>query len=242
VIIGASLSDGFHYKEMKSLFRKPKSNRLSLEHYFGRALTVPYGTFSNYGSSTLFLAVDPLVAQQMKNALEKKPTVVIAPDFLFWFVYGISSRRGPDLDALSSQEFLARGLDYLDQFQCPLVLGDIPNCKRAVGGILDRREYPGSEWIEQANVKIHKWAAKRPNRKVVSIATFYRKASENQEMLMFDQKYAAGHTRATFLQRDQLHPTEKGAAVITLLMLEGLKGLQKIPESAIKWKIDELLP
>jgi len=242
VIIGASLSDGFHHSEIGHIFKKPKSDRLSLEKYFEKAILAPHGKITNFGSSALFLAVDASAKNQINRASKKMPTLIIAPDFLFWFVYGKPSMRGEGLEKLPFADFLERGLQYLDQFRCPIALGDIPDCRQLLGGILDKKQYERTDSIKKVNSRIKEWAAQKPNVTLIPIASFFETVSQNKKITLLGKTIKAGKTYKTLLQQDGLHPTERGSAAITLLLLETLHASKHLSKADVLWDMEEIIP
>jgi len=198
VIIGASLSDGFHHSEIGHIFKKPKSDRLSLEKYFEKAILAPHGKITNFGSSALFLAVDASAKNQINRDL--------------------------------------------DQFRCPIALGDIPDCRQLLGGILDKKQYERTDSIKKVNSRIKEWAAQKPNVTLIPIASFFETVSQNKKITLLGKTIKAGKTYKTLLQQDGLHPTERGSAAITLLLLETLHASKHLSKADVLWDMEEIIP
>ncbi|MDB4296155.1 hypothetical protein N9940_01010 [bacterium] len=242
VLVGASLSACFHHSEFSNLFKAPKSEALSLDRYLGRAIVAPHGEIKNFGTKLVFLSGDPTLKKNVERAIEKKPTVVFAIDYLFWYVYGDPKKRGKGMDELSDEEFLARGLSHLEAFKCPVILGDIPDGEKSVGLILSEKEYPGADAIQKANLQIDEWLKRQPQVVRLPLAAFLSQAVENQEITIAGEVTPAGKSQGRFLQQDLLHPTQDGAAAIILKSLEELRKMNPFPNEEINWKLGELLP
>jgi hypothetical protein len=173
--------------------------------------------------------------QQIQMALDAKPTLVVGIDFLFWFCYG----RG--FDEPGRLQHFEQGLELLDAFQCPLMLGDIPDDAAAADGILSRDELPSSETLAAANRRLKEWAAKHPAVVVLPLAKFIKTAMADQALAVHGFLLPAGKTRA-LIQDDKLHPTARGCAVLALAILDAFQASQPgLAESGICWNADTVL-
>ncbi|MEM9238198.1 MAG: hypothetical protein AAGB14_15610, partial [Verrucomicrobiota bacterium] len=127
VVIGASVSRGFTKSEP---FGGEKSVQLRFDRYLDAALTVPHGKIINDSNHLFFTAVEKEAGTQLDRLKRRDPTLVVAVDFLFWFLYGHPDRVG---DRLAMFE---KGLGMLEAIDAPLVVGDIPDTSAAVGHML----------------------------------------------------------------------------------------------------------
>ncbi len=232
VMIGASVTHGFTASE---LFGGTNTAQYNLDRYFDAALQIPHGSISNLGNSFFFMQADSLGEQQIKRALEAKPTLVVGIDFLFWFCYG----RGFD-DAGRLQHF-EKGLGLLEAIPCPLIIGDIPDASAAVNGMLSPEEMPGAETLAAANRRLKEWAAKRRGVLVVPLSKFMTAVMADQALATHGFVVPAGQTRA-LIQDDKLHPTARGCAALALTILDAFQSSQSaLADSAICWDAEKVL-
>ncbi len=214
VVVGASLSDGFHLQEMGIPFVSPISEQLGLHHHLDEALQLDHGRFRNLGSKWFFLAPEPHGANQISKARKMDPTVVIAVDFLFWYLSAEQKHRGRGFRNLSRLEYLELGLAHLAKLECPLVVGNIPDAATSVGRVLSPAQHAGAETIAKANKRIREWAASRANVGLLDLHKFHQQASRNLEVEMVGKSIPAGKSRELFLQWDQIHPTLEGVRAV----------------------------
>lgn len=223
VIIGASLSDGFHLSDMGLPFASPRSKELGLHHHLKNELKVAHGPILNLGSNWTFIAAEPTGKRQIEKAREADPTVVFAIDYLFWYLSAEPRFRGRGYREMSRLEFFEVGLAHLATLKCPVVVGNIPDAKSSVGKVLSEESYAGTEMIAKANERLAEWIAERPNFALLDLHYFHKQVSTNQEVSVLDEVTPKGQTRDLFLQSDQLHPTLAGASMIAKVALDVLR-------------------
>jgi hypothetical protein len=231
VVIGASASGGFVITEP---FGGTNTDRCKLHRYLDAAITVPHTPVKNFGSSLFFLNPDQLATQQIDDATNSHATLVVAVDFLFWFCYG---------DGLSDAEraqHLESGLKQLERIPCPLVIGDIPDASSATNtGIISADQVPSEAARRAANERIKQWAQSH-HAAVVPLAEFMREVKANEAVKMHDGVLPAGKTRS-LMQADGLHPNPRGAAVLSLGILDALvKSQKKFHANDIDWNPQEV--
>lgn len=233
VVIGASASAGFDLSEP---FGGTNTARCRLNRYLDAAIKAPHSPVANLASPLLFLNPEAFAPMQITAATNAHPTLVVGLDFLFWFCYGDGGTEAERTERFEG------GLKLLEQFHCPLVIGDIPDASFATNtGIISRWQVPGESARQAANQRLRVWAASHPHVTVMPLAAFMRHTAGNQAIQWHGQKLPAGRTRA-LLQNDQLHPNPRGAAVLALGALDALSaGQSAFPARAIRWNLDEVL-
>lgn len=220
VVIGASVSDGFCIDEPMG---GPHTRHYRFARYLDAALTGPHGEIRTHANALFFVGPATVGESMVAKALEDKPTVVVAVDFLFWFCYGRleEDARLPMLDA---------GLELLEKFECPIVVGDIPDATAAAGGILAHEQVPQPETIAAANRRIQAWAAGRKNVSLVPLAEFMKNCQANAALKVRDREWPAGESRK-LLQRDRLHPARHGCAALALAVCDRLTASGIVPKA-----------
>ena len=122
-----------------------------------------------------FFAIDVSAAtrEQVATALDWKPTIVFALDFLVWPAFlprsELLTAAQKEAAALAS---VNDALAQLDAFICPVVVGDIPDLRTTIATTLDRAFELTPSARTVVNARIHAWCAERANRVVAPFAQF----------------------------------------------------------------------
>jgi hypothetical protein len=232
VIIGASVSHGFTGSET---FGGPKTKEYALDRYFNAALLAPHEPPQNLANAMFFMLPDDMGHEQIRQALTNQPTLIIGIDFLFWYCYG---RGQTDQDRL---DHFDKALKLLEEVNCPLIIGDIPDASAAVNRMLSPREMPSPEARTAANRRLKEWAARRKQVTVVPVAEFMRAVAANKALSGHGFALARGTTRA-LLQGDRLHPNQRGCAVLVVSILDAfLAGRPDLDAAQVRWDPDQVL-
>jgi hypothetical protein len=213
VMVGASVSAGFLASEPLG---GPNTPQYRLSRYVDAALLVPHEPVQNLANPLFFLQPEAVGRRQVQDAVKAQPSLALGIDFLFWFCYGEGST-----DAERLQRF-EQGLKMLEAFQCPLVLGDIPDASAAVNGMLRPDQIPSAKAMAAANQRLKTWAATRPQTGVLTLSAFMRTVLANQSLKVHGYNLPAGKTRI-LLQADKPHPSPPGCAVIALAALDAFQ-------------------
>lgn len=200
-VIGASLSEGY-------------GSKTTWQATFEASLTRPMTCVLNKATALTFMSPSRFAVPQAQKALEAKPTLLLAVDYLFWFGYGTQ-----DLDdqPLSSEEarlaLLEKGLALLEGFDCPVVLGDFPDMSDAVGVMLMPAQMPAPETLKKLNERLAAWAKTKPNVVVISVSTWVGDLKAAKPIKIGAQTYPVEQT-ARWLSDDNLHATGEGLAAL----------------------------
>jgi hypothetical protein len=211
-IIGASSSAGFNLQLETGIPTR-------LADFLDQALLVPHEVVYDGATELLFLAPEKMGGKMVEDALGANPTLLVAPDFLFWFFYG----SGSNTEARRAR--LEGGLALLESFDCPVVIGDLPYMKEAAGGMIPYASMPAGDSFAGANERIRAWAAEHDN---VAITPFV----ELNQRLKSGEPYTIGAFTwdpaelGSLLQDDHLHPNMAGTAMLTLEVLGSLATLE----------------
>jgi len=230
VVIGASVSRGFTASQP---FGGEKASRLRLDRYLDAALTAEHGPIVNDANHLLFQSAETEAKRQLARLQKRDPTVVVALDFLFWFLYGEPSNTGDRL------RLFDRGLELLAEIECPLVIGDIPDASAAIGHMLSAPMVPDAATRSEANRRLGDWARVRPWVSIVPLSRFMGSAQRNEEIRLGDQTWPAGRSRE-LLQPDRLHPGPEGCTALALAVLSSLQS-HGLPKTAVEWRPERVL-
>jgi len=179
-----------------------------------RAACLRPSLLSRYG--TMFFFMDPLGTgrSEVDRVLRFKPTCVIAVDFLFWYGYGAINAEGKPLrnedERLALLEVGLAQLDRVATTGVPVVVGDFPDMKDAVGKMLSASQMPAAETLTTLNARLAKWASTRTNVRVLHLSTLTPILDRGEPLTIRGRVWSKKGDGA-LLQRDRLHPTFIGA-------------------------------
>lgn len=200
-VIGASLSEGF-------------GSKVSWQAAFEASVTRPTSCVVNKASSMVFLSPQQFAVPQATAARAQKPTLLLAVDYLFWFGYGTQGFDGQTLATEADRlAMLEKGLAVLEQFECPIVVGDFPDMSAAVGSMLQAAQMPALETLGKLNQRLAEWAKTKPNVVPISLSAWIRDMKARQPIAIGARTYEPEQT-ARWLSPDQLHPSAEGLAAL----------------------------
>ena len=174
-----------------------------------------------------FLAPEPAADRQVRAALERPATLVVAVDFLFWFGYGLVLEEDDRL------ELLERGLERLDRLACPLVVATVPEMREAIGKMLLEAQVPSPATLDAIEERILAWAAERPRVAVLALP-------ELVTLLRAGEPFVIGGSRwpesadVPLLLPDELHPTVDGLAGLACQVGELVVARGMVPAEALR--------
>jgi len=223
VAIGASATAGFGVVAADRSRPELGSFPVPLAAAIGGSFD-PAVTTVDLGSGFFFLDPSIVGSRAVDKAIEAKPTCVVAVDFLFWFLYGGDDGKGGRLASEAARlDKLELGLALLDRIpaEIPLVVGDMPDMRDAVGKILSPSQVPTPEILAKANERVLAWISARPN------AFRFRLADTTARLARGEPVPVAGvkvepRPNAPLLQPDRLHPTFRGTVTLGLQVADTL--------------------
>jgi len=189
-------------------------------------------------STTLFF-LDPVEhgTRLANQALDSKPTLLVALDFLFWFGYGWTQED-------QRLQRLELGLELLDQFPCPIVIADFPDLSRAARegvGVHGRPmiapgQVPDPATLELLNARLDRWARQRGDVVVVPLASLYDDLLAGRDVTVRGNTWHEGALEQ-LMDQDLLHPTLTGTIAVTMLACDGLTRLLDLPDGTFNWNV-----
>ncbi|MCA9708140.1 MAG: hypothetical protein KDK70_19970 [Myxococcales bacterium] len=205
--------------------------RLSRIGIVGASQTAGFGTGVGFGD-TLRAALlvphrvhDSSVALMHLGALEvgrlqitsmklRGVGMVFAVDFLFWFAHG-------DKTFEQRRDDLHEGMALLESLAVPVFVGDLPDVHGASRRMIGSRMIPAADERLRLNAEIHAWAEARAEIHVLPLAAWMEALMLEQAVQLEGQPVQLSVGEA--LQWDRLHPTARGQALLTLLVLQELR-------------------
>jgi hypothetical protein len=173
-------------------------------------------------SGSFFTRPERFGTASMKRVESWNPDLVVAIDFLFWFVYGSSGRTAEtraDEDPRLTR--LETGLALLAELKVPLIIGEIPDMSAAIGGMLSRAQVPSSATMKAANTRIHEWAAARPGTAVVPLFELTTMLRSGDAFTIGDVRWDPNADGLALILPDKLHPSLDGlVAMLQSAMVE----------------------
>ena len=234
-VLGASVSAGFG---LRSEVGRP----LGLGEVVTRALLVETAPTVQEASEFLFASPEGAGKKMIERLVAKEPSVLIAVDFLFWFAYGLRT------SSEKHRERFEVGLALLDTFECPIVVGDLPDMSHALESevrMLMEKHVPEASVLKALNARLETWAKKRPNVHVMPLAQFVERMNRGDKIELRGNTWENARDRV--LQPDLLHPTVEGTVGMVLLALDVLESARDdVKANMIRWDaaaiLKELLP
>jgi len=162
-------------------------------------------------------------ATAARRARDFNPECVVALDFLFWYCYGEDGPDGKPLESEAARlEKLELGLKELESFTVPVLVGDIPDMRRAVGKMLSSSQMPAADTLAKANARLAAWAKDRANVRVLPLAAMQTSLMTTNS-LEINGKRLVGTPERPLLQRDELHPAPLGMAGLACAVADAIK-------------------
>jgi formylglycine-generating enzyme required for sulfatase activity len=179
-----------------------------------------YGRTSVTDLSHPGFPLDPAAAARssIESAAPLSPSVVLAVDWVFWFVHRAST---PGERAVA----LTEGLFLLETFRCPVFVGTLPSVSVPVPGPGPANRFRGLEAEERhaLNRRIVDWAARKDRFFVLPVEQWYEAFRFRGGILLGAGEHEFAPER--WLQPDSLHPTADGALALAILSLESACGV-----------------
>ena len=206
-VLGASVSDG--YIDRLTGDREASNESLALRI----ALEAVYqgAAVRGYASQLMFTDAVQLGSFQVGRALRAEPVAVFAVDFLFWYGYG-SVATGED-EAQARRAQLQLGLAQLERFDCPVVVGDLPDMREADARILSPSQVPSVEVLAALNDDVRAWARARDDVAYLPLAQWLDRLLAGEETAEVGGEVIAFEPDL-LLQSDRLHATRLGVVLL----------------------------
>ncbi len=214
VLLGASVTAGAGAAVVSGEAREQTMLSVDAGVAYAAVVTAPHATPLDFGDNGVMADPTAALREQAYTAAAQHPTLVIAIDWLFWPLHQSFSSSLP-ADELAAMRLAAvdAALKELECFDCPVVVGDVPNMTRAAGGLLRDDRDPSDAVRAQANARIRSWASVKPNRCVLAVSMLAECIHEDKGFEIAGLRYEAGEG-ARLVQQDGLHATAEGLAVL----------------------------
>lgn len=219
-VIGASVSAGFRDGPLFGGTQQGDSVPLQtlLAAYTDELATV--STHPPLAMTAMF--TDPLTIghQQVQITKKRKPDLVVAIDFPFWFAYGYVG----DQELAERQARLDKGLAMLAELGVPVLVGDLPDMRGAAVRMLNPRQVPSPQVLEKLQERLVAFVAEHQQLHLMPLRPFVAALKSDTLQLPL----AEGPLVATvpfLLQEDRLHATRLGMAYLGLVLQPHLQAV-----------------
>ncbi|MDA1266179.1 MAG: hypothetical protein O2816_13945, partial [Planctomycetota bacterium] len=220
VCVGASASAGFGWNiELKT--------RAKLGLMLDQMIEGERAPTLDLGNAMLFQAPLRMATDQIEQALEAQPTLVVGLDFLFWFAYTPNFSR--ESNRAARMDRLNQGIALLDRLPGPLMVGDLPDMRAALKGVgpfgvplLQPHMVPTEQELAELNQRLRDWAAERGDTILIPMAEFAHRSLEGEVFEVRGNRWD-GKQISRLLQKDMLHPTVEGALGLSAVLLDRLE-------------------
>jgi hypothetical protein len=210
VVMGASATHGFAVTTRIQIDQTVRAQPVHLGDVVQAMLGGEDRSVAAFSSYMFFTRPKPMGTNFARLAAGENPTLIIGVDFLFWFGYGtMPGFPDPEQSAADRLALLDDGLALLDEFDCPIVLGDFPDMSAAVGGMLSASQMPSEASLDALNARLHAWAADRDNIIIYPLEALSEALRTTDGPIVGDCDWSTIEHDG-ILQSDQLHPTLDG--------------------------------
>jgi hypothetical protein len=210
-IVGASVSAGF--KDGPATGGSPDNDTVPLSKIVKAWLADADGTVTSRAELMMFVNPLELGRTQIEKAKKDRPDLLVAFDFLFWFGYG---HVGAD-EAKERLQRLETGLALLDPFDCPIVVGNLPDMTGAARRMISEQQIPKPAVLKALNERITAWAKDKPHVRLFDLGGLvHRMKEQGVELPVGDGTVLA--PKGSMLQGDRLHANRLGMAWLGVLL------------------------
>ena len=200
---------------------------INLKHILDAMILAPHEEVAYFGKSMFFARPVVFGSELIDEITKYDPTLIVAVDYLFWFAYGNVAFSGEKHRIDRFKE----GLSILENIQSDLIIGNIPDVRKAIGKVLSASQVPTVETIQKMNNILRSWALLHPNVKVLNVYKLYKALLDDATLTTSSYTWPAG-SQEKLLQKDMLHTTFEGTVAASLFVADaiGLEGLETDPE------------
>lgn len=232
VIIGASASDGFGAGVTLSHQGTTVKEGTTLRDVIDLSMDEDPAVLVSYATRSMFLSPHAIGRDEVRHAIRERPTLLVAIDFLFWYLYGWEGADGAafhtEEDRLASLEHGLAALDeVLRATDAVVVVGDIPDLTQAHSTMLSVSQLPAVATIDAANARIAAWASTwhAERGRIVAVVPIHElsAAARAGTPTTFGGVAWTPETDGALIQEDRLHPSFEGLAATWARILESAR-------------------
>ena len=211
-VIGASASAGFGvFEEIKVSEDSTQLQGISLGDVLIEAKGDEKVVVLDLASGGFFSKPVRFGQASVKRANEWSADLVIAIDFLFWFLYGSTDADDARITNEDQRlEKLEEGLRQLDLLKMFVIIGEVPDMSPAVGKMLSGSQMPDLATIAAANQRIRAWAKERPRVGVIPLHGLISELRSGEPFKIGRHDWDPTAEGIAVILPDRLHPSING--------------------------------
>ena len=200
---------------------------INLKHIVDAMILAPHEEVAYFGHPMFFARPVVYGSELIEKVTAHEPTLIVAVDYLFWFAYGNVGFSGEEYRIKKFKD----GLSILENIQTHLIIGNIPDVRKAIGKVLSASQVPAVETIQKMNNMLRSWAMLHPKVKVLNVYELYKALLDDTTLTTSSYTWPAG-SQEKLLQKDMLHTTFEGTVAASLVVADaiGLEGLETNPK------------
>jgi hypothetical protein len=223
-IVGASASDGFGVAVSNGSAQPFKAELVDMRDVLLAAAKPGTTELVAHYATGMFFS-DPITRGEdaVTRALETKPTLLLAADFLFWYAYGGGGiGKTPIRTEADRASLFERGLAQLDRVVAagvPLVVGNLPDMRASKGRMMAAMQLPEHATLESLNARLADWAKGKSRVRVLSLARVNDETRSGEPIRVGRVQWDPAK-QGPVMQRDRLHPAFPGLVALTERTME----------------------
>jgi hypothetical protein len=223
-VVGASASDGFGVAVSNGSAKPFKAELVDMRDVLLAAARPGTTRLVAHYATGMFFS-DPVVRGEdaITRALDTKPTLLLAADFLFWYAYGGGGiGKTPIRTEADRASLFERGLAQLDRVVAagvPLVVGNLPDMRASKGRMLAAMQLPELATIDSLNARLLDWVKGKSRVRVLSLARVNDETRSGEPIRVGRVQWDPAK-QGPVMQRDRLHPAFPGLVALTERTME----------------------
>lgn len=223
-VIGASASDGFGVAVSNGSAEPFKAELVDMRDVL-LAAAKPGTTdlIAHYATGMFFS--DPVARGEdaVTRALQTKPTLLLATDFLFWYAYGGGGIGKTPIRSEGDRAVLfEQGLAQLDRVIAagvPLVVGNLPDMRASKGRMMAAMQLPEEATLKALNERVASWVQGKPRVRLLSLLRVIEETRSGEPIRVGSVQWDPTK-QGPVMQRDRLHPAFPGLVALTERTME----------------------
>ena len=212
-VVGASVSAGVGLDPSADPLQGQQS-KLRLSTVVDASIVGAHEASADFADFMFFSAPKPTAKRSVKDALDAKPSVLVALDYLFWLGYGPGDER-------ARLGRLEEGLKALESVKQPVLLGDLPdfNGVQVSRMLLAPEAIPTRDVLDKLDARILEWSKAHKNVVLVPVRQMFQRLNSGEDFTLHGNKFDKD-ARARLMQKDGLHTTLEGTAALWILAVD----------------------
>jgi hypothetical protein len=223
-VVGASASDGFGVAVSNGSAKPFKAELVDMRDVLLAAARPSTTRLVAHYATGMFFS-DPVVRGEdaITRALDTKPTLLLAADFLFWYAYGGGGiGKTPIRTEADRASLFEQGLVQLDRVVTagvPLVVGNLPDMRASKGRMMAAMQLPEAATLDALNARLAEWVRAKRAVRLLPLTAVTDETRSGEPIRIGSFEWDPGR-HGPVMQRDRLHPAFPGLVALTQRTME----------------------